>query len=383
MFEPGILYKLDFSLSIDKMIRVMTILGIVLASIWHLSVSMALSTRERIRNFYLNHQSKCKLFTVNHFKSEGFDKSFIYKTIKKVEKGVSVSPTKKTGRPSKALTKNELRKLRSLCEGKIALSWVKLGKIFNMRDKTIKRTCEKYGLVRLKRKIIPKVSVLQAVTQRYRLKRLQFDLNNLHHGDDIIMDDETYMKITDSTHNKHYFPGSNGTSKSVKYIEKAKFERKVLVHITISPRGASAPLIVKNSKQNVDGAFYRDFVINGTLKSFVETHYPDGKYVFWPDLAAAHVSSDSLDEFARNNIPVVDIDSNPPSVPQLRPIETFWSHLKRRVYEEGWQAKSERDLSERIEKVIADFSPDYFSNLLKNVRKNISTAVRKGIDALN
>ena len=33
--------------------------------------------------------------------------------------------------------------------------------------------------------------------------------------------------------------------------------------------------------------------------------------------------------------------SNPPNVPQARPIENFWGCLAHKVYEGGWQAKND------------------------------------------
>jgi hypothetical protein len=43
-------------------------------------------------------------------------------------------------------------------------------------------------------------------------------------------------------------------------------------------------------------------------------------------------------------------DSNPPNCPQMRPIETYWALLRRRVYNNGWKAKSVKELKEKIRK---------------------------------
>jgi len=41
-------------------------------------------------------------------------------------------------------------------------------------------------------------------------------------------------------------------------------------------------------------------------------------------------------------------NANPPNCPQIRPIEDFWAALKQEVYAGGWEAKSDRQLKQRI-----------------------------------
>jgi transposase len=68
--------------------------------------------------------------------------------------------------------------------------------------------------------------------------------------------------------------------------------------------------------------------------------------VFWPDLVSSHYPNATLLEYERLNIKFVPKSSNPPNVPQLRPIENFWAILKRRVYKNGWAT----DKIENLEK---------------------------------
>ena len=41
-----------------------------------------------------------------------------------------------------------------------------------------------------------------------------------------------------------------------------------------------------------------------------------------------------MDEHVNN----VNKESNPPNMPQARPIENFWGYFSLKVYEGGWQA---------------------------------------------
>jgi hypothetical protein len=45
-------------------------------------------------------------------------------------------------------------------------------------------------------------------------------------------------------------------------------------------------------------------------------------------------------EYTRLNIKTVSKNLDPPNVPQVRPLENFWAILKRKVYSDGWTAKS-------------------------------------------
>ena len=50
------------------------------------------------------------------------------------------------------------------------------------------------------------------------------------------------------------------------------------------------------------------------------------------------------------NVPFVIRKDNPPNVPQARPIETIWSLLEQKVYENNWQANNIDALAQKIKK---------------------------------
>jgi len=49
-----------------------------------------------------------------------------------------------------------------------------------------------------------------------------------------------------------------------------------------------------------------------------------------------------------NSIAYVEKEENPPSAPQIRPIENYWGILKMKVYEGNWSAKDREALIRRI-----------------------------------
>lgn len=104
------------------------------------------------------------------------------------------------------------------------------------------------------------------------------------------------------------------------------------------------------------------------LKQFIEKHHADGNYMFWPDLASCHYSKKTTDWLTGQNIPFVPKKDNPPNVPQARPIENFWSILKRKVYEMGWEAQNEQQLIDRIKRKLKDIDLSVVQDLIRGVR---------------
>ena len=98
----------------------------------------------------------------------------------------------------------------------------------------------------------------------------------------------------------------------------------------------------------MDGETYRQHCILARLHPFVAAHHSDGRYVFWPDLTSAHYAKATTALLDHLDIPFVPEELNPPNVPELRPIENFWSLLKSAVYAGGWEASGEDQLRRKI-----------------------------------
>ena len=86
----------------------------------------------------------------------------------------------------------------------------------------------------------------------------------------------------------------------------------------------------------------------------IRDSHSDGRYVFWPDLANAHYAKATTALLDHLDIPFVPKELNPPNVPELRPIENFWSLLKSAVYAGGWEASGEDQLRRKIRKCLKE-----------------------------
>ena len=59
---------------------------------------------------------------------------------------------------------------------------------------------------------------------------------------------------------------------------------------------------------------------------------------------------------------------NPLNVPQTCPIENFWRRLAQKVYEGGWEAKTEQQPIRRIKSKMKEFDKNFVESLLEGVK---------------
>ena len=115
---------------------------------------------------------------------------------------------------------------------------------------------------------------------------------------------------------------------------------------------------------------------------FIKKYHSDGKYVFWPDLTSSHYANTVLKFLNDNNVKFVQKADNPANVPKVRPIEEFWAHLKKKVYEGDWQAKNLDQLKDRIKKTLKNIDKDAVQNAYSSVRQRLDNVRRHGIESL-
>ena len=118
------------------------------------------------------------------------------------------------------------------------------------------------------------------------------------------------------------------------------------------------------------------------LKRFIEEKHRGCKVVHWPDLAPAHYDKSVLDELKRQKIPFVPKESNPPAVPQIRPIEEFFGILKDMVYADGWEAADIKQLIARIRAKIRAFPTEKCQNLFRGLKTKVRRVADRGHAAL-
>jgi transposase len=150
-------------------------------------------------------------------------------------------------------------------------------------------------------------------------KRLYFCLDYLEsEWKDIIFTDEKWFVLDDSRHVIYKRPNSPAPENSV-----VQHPEQIMVWGGIWFGGRTKLAFLDG---NVDGTKYREVV----YKYLIETHLNDEMEIL-QDGARAHTSDDTMEFFDRFG---VDIIQNPPSSPDLNPIEKVWSWIAQQIGEQ-------------------------------------------------
>jgi hypothetical protein len=335
--------------------------------------------RKRIGIFYQNNKNLGKTFTVNHFKLEKVHKSLVYRVINKIDNGISLErkPVKNSSRNIPKKIKEKIIE-ESVLEVGRSYRWI--GRKYKIDGKTAKKILVESGVNRKKRRKAPKSNDNQRTRQKKCLEKLRRKILMPSNDIEIVMDDESYFTLDGSnSYGNDYYYSYEGLEppENVKYLFRSKFPPKVMVWLAISNLGISQPFIT-SSGLAINSKIYIKECVNKKLIKFLKKFHSDQNFIFWPDLASSHYENDTLAEFERLNIKIVPKDSNPPNVPQLRPIERFWTTLKRNVYRNGWTAKSVQDLVKRIKTELKKIPLQSCQNLMRGLKTKIRKAADRG-----
>ena len=345
----------------------------------------SLSAEERrliVGQFYNENKHLGKTYSVHHFVKMGMLRETVYRIIKRVDNGITLNGRPGKGRPVAKMTKNRIKELVKRVDGKVGVSQRRLAQRFGITQGYLSVLLKRNGIRYFKRQVKPKTTLKQKIKQKSCLTKMSKNEFRIKNGIKIVMDDESYFPISGQN-----LPGNDGYYTSdrskcdpdIKNKSKDKFPQKIMVWITISEMGHSVPFFAR-SHGSVDSKTYAKECIRKRLLPFLRKHHNDGQYLFWPDGATVHYGKPSIEAFEENDIKYLRRKDNPPYVPQLRPIERFWSHLKTKVYSNDWKSKSLTHLESRIRRKIKEFSPSYFRDLMKSCKSLVRKAADLGAD---
>lgn len=340
--------------------------------------------RSSIKNFIVINKKLSKSSIVEHFVKQGFKRRTIYNNIKRVNECTSTKDGKRTGRkPAFSLAK--LAKLKKLSKNRIGVSQRDFARQFSVSQSTIGRKLKQIGLKYRKRQKAPKYSEKQPETIRTRARKL---INRIYSEKiedfEIILDDEKYFEFCNNDIPKNtgiYTDNIKNCPNEVRFKPLEKFPTKILVWVALSGRGLSASLIRPSKSRAVNKEVYLNDCLIERLLPFIERYHSDGKYLFWPDLASAHYAKD-VQDWMRENVKFVEKYENPPNVPQCRPIESFWGVLTQKVYDEGWQAETEKQLVRRINVKLKEFDEKSLQTLMSGIKGKLRKLADEGVYGL-
>ena len=147
---------------------------------------------------------------------------------------------------------------------------------------------------------------------------------------------------------------------------KKKFEPKVILWITMTPKGLSTPVLKSGRSMSVTARSYVDNCLEPHLIPFLNTHYH-------------HEGPTSFRDSSNvNNVKKEDNLTKFRSV-ECRPVEDFFSVLATRVYHRNWVAKDVAALKKRIRKGISEIPPAIVQTTMESVRTRLLQAWRVGV----
>ena len=99
-------------------------------------------------------------------------------------------------------------------------------------------------------------------------------------------------------------------------------------------------------------------------------------------MASSHYARSVTNYLDEKNIRYVTKFDNPACVPELRPIEDFWSILKGYVYENNWEAESEDQLQKKIHSCLKKIDKNLVQGMCEHVYKKVDAVRRNGEKSL-
>ena len=99
----------------------------------------------------------------------------------------------------------------------------------------------------------------------------------------------------------------------------------------------------------------------------------------WPTAHYKKCVKEFLDD---NEISYVAQNQNRPKVPELRPIEQFWSLLKQSVYSNGYRANSKASLITRIKAKLKNVDTAVVQHMMEKVKTKVRSVGDNGIDSI-
>ena len=335
------------------------------------------SAKDVLYKYYHENREKSKFEIASHIIALGYPKSSVYRWINILEQGKSLVRKKGSGRPKKIATKSNIRKIEKRFNHRSGCSQRRAARRLRCSQSWISKILKKYTNIRCYKKIKkPKMSELQKLKARPKCRKMLVEYENC----DFIIDDESYFTLKHSNqpgNDRFYSDDLNMTPDDAKFNFKAKYEKKLLVWLCISPKGVSKPFFVPSGLA-VDGEVYLEQFIKKGIVPFIEQHYKKDEYVFWPDLASAHYAKVVTKYLTNNNINFVPKHINPANVPKARPIEDFWGNLKASVYEGDWVAQTLDQLKDRIKYCISKMDLEVVQKHSMTVRKRLDRIRRYG-----
>jgi len=332
--------------------------------------SNQLCVREKILRMYTDNK---QMSASQIGKQVGCCAKTVYNTLRRIRATQSVERKPGSGRKKGPIHQKLEAKVVKTVANNRSMSERDIAKKCKTSRSMVTRVKNRNNFKSYSKKKVPKRSLQQLNLAIRRARKLYALLTQCDTC--IVMDDETYIK-TDFSQiaGKQYYSARPGEllDESETSIRIEKFGSKKLIWQAICQCGKASKIFSTNGVLNSDT--YITECLRKRLLPFLQSHV--GSTTFWPDLASIHYSRKTLNWLEANNVCYVAKDMNPPNVPELRPIERYWSVLKGRLRKDGRLNKSDADFSRIVAKVSGQIDREVLQNLMSTIKRKLRSFAR-------
>lgn len=123
------------------------------------------------------------------------------------------------------------------------------------------------------------------------------------------------------------------------------------------------------TNQTMTSVLYIKECLEKRLLPFIRSH--NHPVLFWPDLASCHYSKATLEWYKKNKVDFVPKEMNPPNCPELRPIEQYWTIVKRSMKKSGGVTTDVPSMTRKWNQHAAKVTKKAAQKLMGGVKKKV------------
>ena len=247
----------------------------------------------------------------------GMHRASIYRIKKRFEAGEDVVHRKKAGGFLK-MTEEKVADLKARVQGDPTRSFRKLAKDMSVSRRTVSKTVKNLGMTSYVRR--PR-QLLTSVAKEKRFSRSKKLLGRLRHASGAvrIYSDEKNWTV-DQARNAQNDRYIAYTAKDVPPINRTKHPAAAMMLGVVSSDGQRMPPFWFPCGLKVGTKEYLE-VMEGTVKPWLDEHYPEGNYIWQQDGAPGHTSN-KTEKWCKDNLANFwEKTLWPPSSPNLNPLD--------------------------------------------------------------
>ena len=210
------------------------------------------------------------------------------------------------------------------------------------------------------------------------MEKLWWLYRKLLNGSDLIIGNEKHFKLprNDVVENRCFYSTDPVTAPpQVNFQCKTKFEPEMMIWMAMFSKVLLIAMFTKVNEMLIKKHAWKDV----SIKDYCSKYHSNGNYLFWPDLTKAHYSNIVQERLTPWSLPFVSRVDNPPNIPQARLIDTVWTVVKRKIYENNWEAKNIDHLVQRIKQKAKEFEQEMLQSMMKGVLKKVRAMWRGGL----